>query len=128
MSGIMGAPALQGLACVGRLCCSQGACSSTQTVVRDRALHSPSRCAHSTPRGLVLGCQEGGCVAVRSMVVSPNRHTCTHMGSDVGGAWERGCAVGARPQWIPENTEKLENGVIRRLKTPNEKGHGVPGD
>src|SRR5258707_11397500 len=77
MSGIMGAPALQGLACVGRLCCSQGACSSTQTVVRDRALHSPSRCAHSTPRGLVLGCQEGGCVAVRSMVVCPNRHVCT---------------------------------------------------
>src|SRR5258705_387697 len=98
------------------------------TGVRGRAPHSHPRCAHSTPRGLVLGCQEGGCVAVRSMVVCPNRCACTRMGSNVGGAWERGCVVGARPQWIPENTEKLENVVIKSLRTPKEKGRGVSGD
>src|SRR5258707_693789 len=56
------------------------------------------------------------------------RRAHAHMGSDVGGAWERGCAVGARPQWIPENTEKLRNVVIRSLRTPKEKGRGVSGD
>src|SRR5260221_6530949 len=56
------------------------------------------------------------------------RCACACMGSDVGGAWERGCTVGARPQWIPENTEKLRNVVIRSLRTPKEKGRGVSGD
>jgi len=65
-------------------------------------------------------------VAVRSMVVCPNRCACVHMGSDVGGAWERGCAVGARPQWIPENTEKLENVVIRSFYPKVKKDVGCP--
>ena len=62
------------------------------------------------------------------VVVCPNRCACARMGSDVGRVWECGCAVGARPQWIPENTEKLRNVVIRSLRTPKEKGRGVSGD
>ena len=67
-------------------------------------------------------------MAVRSMVVCPNRHACACMGSDVGGAWERGCAVGARPQWIPENTEKLRNVIFKKFLPQSEKGCGVSGD
>src|SRR5258708_23573246 len=36
----------------------------------------------------------------------------------VGRVWERGCMVGARPQWIPENTEKLRNVVFKKFFTP----------
>ena len=61
------------------------------------------------------------------VVVCPrDRRVRAHMGSDVGGAWERGCAVGARPQWIPENTEKLENGIFFKKFENPKKDVGCP--
>src|SRR5258708_8704744 len=60
------------------------------------------------------------------VVVCPNRCTRTRMGSDIGGAWECGCTVGARPQWIPENTEKLENGIFFKKFENPKKDVGCP--
>src|SRR6266436_5895716 len=57
------------------------------------------------------------------MVVCP-RDRCMH----VGGVWEHGCVVGARPQWIPENTEKLRNVIFEKFLPQSEKGHGVSGE